>query len=251
MLDGRRPDRLRLPDAAELAGLYDPEAGDEALLRFAGCLGGLSDALADPERAEDLLHRLADPARTAPATTLRDCYSRLALVLDNTEPDLPAGVRVAPDRVVPRRSAVVLDAPFLLPLLGDRAAVPAGGAPGPVADLLDLPFASEVVAAAVASVPVRRLRWTDLPGADLAAERCGAALPPTEVAVHDPLTLSGAVGADWWPDPHVDHVDAAAGPAALARALAWRLDRWDRRAAAAEALAHPDAAARLRAEDAV
>jgi len=251
VLDRRRPDRLRLPGATDLAGLYDPAAGDEALLRFAGCLSGLADVLADPERAEDLLHRLADPARRALAATLRDSYARLALVLDGTDPDLPAGVRVAPDRVAPRGSAVVLDAPFLLPLLGDRAVVPAGGAPGPVADLLELPFASEVVASEVASAPVRRLRWAQVPGVDLAAQRCGAPVPDAELAVHDPLTLSTGAHADWWPGDGVDHVDATAGPAALGRALAWRLDRWDRRAAATEALAHPDAAARLRAEDAV
>jgi hypothetical protein len=207
--------------------------------------------LADPERAEDLLHRLADPGLTAPAAMLRDVYARLAPVLDGTDPDLPARVRVAPDRVVPRRSAVVLDAPFLLPLLGDRSAVPAGGAPGPVADLLDLPFASDLIAAEVVSAPVRRLRWADLPGAELAAERCGSAVPDAEVAVHDPLAVSGGAPAGWWPAAGFDHVDSAAGPAALGRALAWRLDRWDQRTAAAEALAHPDTAARLRAEDAV
>jgi len=145
----------------------------------------------------------------------------------------------------------VLDAPFLLPLLGGRAVVPAGGAPGPVADLLELPFASEVVAAEVASAPVRRLRWAQVPGVDLAAQRCGSPVPDAEVAVHDPLTLSTGAPADWWPGDGVDHVDATAGPTALGRALAWRLDRWDRRAASTEALAHPDAAARLRAEDAV
>jgi hypothetical protein len=251
VLGGRRPDRLRLPEAADLAGLYDPADGDVVLLRFAGCLGGVADVLVDPERAEDLLHRLADPARTVPAATLGDAYARLAPVLDGTDPDLPPQVRVAPDRVVPRGSAVVLDAPFLLPLLGSRAAVPAGGAPGPVADLLDLPFASELIDAAVVAAPGRRRRWGDVTGAELAAERCGSAIPDAELAVHDPLTVSGGARAGWWPAADVDHVDAAAGPAALGRALAWRLDRWDRRAAAAEALAHPDAAARLRAEDAV
>jgi hypothetical protein len=251
VLGRRRPGRLRLPGAADLAGLYDPADGAEALLRFAGCLGGLADALADPERAEDLLHRLADPARTAPAATLRSVYALLAPVLDGTDAALPAWVRVAPDRVVPRGSAVVLDAPFLLPLLDHRAVVPAGGAPGPVADLLDLPFASDVISAEVGSVPVRRLRWADVPGADLAAERCGSAVPDAEVAVHDALTLRGGERAGWWPAGGVDHVDSSAGPVALGRALAWRLDRWDQRAAAAEALAHPDTPARLRAEDAV
>jgi hypothetical protein len=251
IVDGRSPERLRLPAAADLAGLYDAAAGDEALLRFAGCLTGLADALADADRAEDLLHRLGDPARTAPAATLRDVYARLALALDGADPDVPATVRVAPDRVAPRESAVVLDVPYLLPLLAGRAVLPAGGAPGPVADLLGLPFASEVVTADVDSEPARRLRWAEVPGAALAAERCESALPVTELAVHDRLLVTGGVRAGWWAERAVDHVDASAGSAALGRALAWRLDRWDRRAAAAEAFAEPAAGDRLRAEDAV
>jgi hypothetical protein len=64
--------------------------------------------------------------------------------------------------------AVVLDAPYLQPLV-DAPLVPAGGAPGAVADLLDLPLASELVRGTVTSRPVRRLGWAELPGAALAA----------------------------------------------------------------------------------
>jgi hypothetical protein len=254
VLGGRRPDRLRLPAATDLAGLYDTAAGDPALLDFAGCLHGLADVLADPERAADLLDRLGDPARTVPAQTLRTVYARLAFALDGCEVPPPARVRVAPDRVADRNAVAVLDQPHLLPLLG-RAVLPAGDAPGPVADLLDVPFASELVKAAVVSAPVGRRRWADVPGTALAAERCGAEVPDVEITEHDPVLVTGAAGdvaVDWWPGGPTgpDAVSRAAGPAALGRALAWRLGRWDRRAAAAEALAHPDDAARLRAEDA-
>jgi hypothetical protein len=244
VLGGQRPDRLRLPGAVELSGLYDAVDGPAELLAFAGCLTGLEDLLADPERAADLLERLGDPARTVPALTLAGAYRRLAVALDGYDVPAPERVRVAPGRVVAREAAAVLDAPYLLPLL-TRAVVPAGGAPGPVADLLDLPFASELVEATVVSVPVGRLAWSELPGAVLAAERCGGAVPAGSVAVHDPLQVTGNIVIPWWPDA----VARGAGPDALGRALAWRLDRWDRRAAVIDALRHPDDADRLRAED--
>jgi hypothetical protein len=241
---GCRPDRLRAPGAADLAGLYDPAPDD--LPPVAGALTGLDDVLADPDRALDLLDRLGDPDRTVPGPTLRAAYPRLALVLeDQVEP--PDRVRITPTRTVPRGQAVVLDLPALLPLLGDRVPVPAGAAAGPVADLLDLPLASELVAARQPdSTATRRLAWADVPGAELAAERCGALPPAATVAIHDRLVVAG-VPVPWWPDGGTDHVDGSAG--ALGRALAWRLGAWDRRAAAAEALADPAAADRHRAED--
>ena len=241
----RRPDELRAPDAADLAGLYDPAPAD--LPEVAGALTGLADALADPDRAVDLLDRLGDPDRTAPGPTLRVAYARLALVLeDRAEP--PDRVRVGPDRTVPRERAVVLDLPALLPLLGDRVPVPAGAAAGPVADLLDLPLASELVGdRGPDAAPVRTTAWADVPGAALAAERCGGVPPAATVAAHDRLTVGG-VPVPWWPAGGTDHVDGT--PAAAGRALAWRLGAWDRRAAAVEALADAAAEDRLRAEDA-
>ncbi len=241
---GQRPDELRAPGAIDLAGLYDPAPAD--LPAVAGVLTGLADALADPDRAVDLLDRLGDEARSAPGPTLRVAYGRLALVLeDRAEP--PDRVRVGPDRTVPRERAVVLDLPHLLPLLGERVPVPAGGAPGPVADLLDLPLGSELVdAGGPDAAPVRIVAWADVPGAALAAERCGGPVPAAVLAVHDRLTVGG-VPVRWWPAGGTDHVDGT--PAAAGRALAWRLGAWDRRAAAAEALADPAAERRLRAED--
>ena len=73
---------------------------------------------------------------------LRTVYARLAAALDGIDVDPPDRVRVAPDRVA--EDAVVLDAPYLQPLV-HLPVLPAGGAPGAVADLLDLPLASEQV----------------------------------------------------------------------------------------------------------
>lgn len=248
VLDGRRPRDLRIADATELNGLYDAAGGDDAeWLRVLGCRTGLADVLADVDGALDLLDRLADPARTCPASTLRRVYARLAEVLVGVEP--PAGVRVEPDLVVPPERAVVLDAPHTLPLLGARRPVPGGPA---AADLLDLPLASELVAGSAAGPVVQTARWGDVPGAALAADRLEAAIPEATVLVHDGLTVAGT-RVTWWPGNGADHVDAAAGAAALGRALAWRLGRWELRAAAVEALNGGGTAAyerQLRAEDA-
>jgi hypothetical protein len=250
VLAGRRPDRLRLPAAAELGGLYDAVDGDPGLLAFAGCLAGLDDVLADPDRAVDLLGRLGDPARTVPAVTLRTAYARLAVALDGHDVDPPAAIRVAPDRVVDHRDAVVLDRPYLLPLL-EAAVVPAGGAPGAVADLLDLPFASEVVAAEVTSVAATVRAWADVPGAVLAAQWCGVETPTGAVGTHRPVVVTGGREVGWWPGAGggPDAVSSAAGPGALGRALAWRLGRWDKRGVVIEALRRPETADFLRAEE--
>lgn len=253
VLDGARPRDLRIAAATDLDGLYGEARGaDPQLLRLLGCRTGLDDVLADVDGALDLLDRLADPARSCPAPVLRWVYARLAEVLGEAEP--PALVRVEPDLVVPAAQAVVLDAPYALPLLGSRRPL-AGG--GPVADLLDVALASELVVGddvdnTAGGPGVQRTHWRDVPGAALAAERLDTGLPDASVLAHDGLSVTGTP-VTWWPAAGVDHVDAAAGAAALGRALAWRVGRWELRAAAAEALdsgATVTGERQLRAEDA-
>jgi hypothetical protein len=177
---------------------------------------------------------------------LREVYAQLAAALDGVDAEPPDRVRVAPDRV--SADAVVLDAPWLQPLV-DRPVVPAGGAPGAVADLLDLPLASEVVRAEVVSRPDRVLAWAEVPGAALAAARLGVPALTGRVAVHAGLTVTGGRTVPWWPGREADAVDGT--PAALGRALAWRAGAWPLRQALAEAFAAPGRAAELAAEDAV
>lgn len=249
VLDGGRPDRLRTAAATDLAGLYDETAVDDDRARLLGVRTGLDDVLADAEGTRDLLDRLADPARTAPAEVLVDLYPRIAGSLAGLAVDSPGGVRVSVDRVVEPGDAVVLDAPYLLPLL-DASVVPGGADPDLVADLLGVDLASQRRPdARVTSTPAGAVPWVAVPGAALAARRCGASVPSTRVARHDGLQVDG-VAAPWWPADDVDHVDAGAGAPALGRAIAWRLGRWDRRTAATEALQHPGDADRLAAEDA-
>jgi hypothetical protein len=244
VLDGQRPDRLRHPDSTELQGLYDPATGASDVLDLLRPPATVDDVLADVDGAIDLLDRLGDPARTVRPDVLRTVYARVAAALDGIDVDPPQRVRVAPDRLA--EDAVVLDAPYLQPLV-DQPVVPAGGAPGAVADLLDLPLASEKVGGSVTGSG-RRQRWAEVPGAELAAARLGVAALEGEVAVHDRLTVDGRA-VTWWPEGPVDHVDGS--PAALGRALAWRAGAWPLRQALAEAFAFPDRAAELAAEDAV
>jgi hypothetical protein len=245
VLDGQRPDRVRHPAGTELQGLYEPAEADPAVLALLRPPATVDDVLTDVDGAIELLHRLGEPGRTARPDVLRTVYARLATALDGIDVDPPAGVRVAAHRVVD--DAVVLDAPYLQPLV-ELPVVPAGGAPGAVADLLDLPLASEQVRGAVTSREVRRVAWAELPGAELAAARLGATELAGEVVVHEPLIVDGRT-VSWWPDGDVDHVDGT--PAALGRALAWRAGAWSLRQALAEAFAFPDRAGELAAEDAV
>jgi hypothetical protein len=244
VLDGERPDRLRHPDSTELQGLYEPATAPPAVLELLRPPVSVADVLADVDAAIDLLDRLGDPARTVRPEVLRTVYARLAAALDGVDVDPPDRVRVAPDRVA--EVAVVLDAPYLQPLV-DEPVVPAGRAPGAVADLLDLPLASEHVRGSVTGAG-RRQRWADLPGAGLAAARLGVDRLDGEVAVHEALTVAGRL-VTWWPDDDLDHVDGS--PAALGRALAWRAGTWSLRQALAEAFAFPERAAQLAAEDAI
>jgi hypothetical protein len=242
VLDGHRPDRLRAPDGISLQGLYEAAEAPGEVLALLAPPAGVPDLLADLDSALDLLDRLGSPRRSVRPEVLRTVYARLATALDGLDVDPPDRVRVAPDRVA--AAAVVLDLPWLQPL-HDRPLVPAGGAPGPVADLLDLPLASEVVRARVESRPSRVALWADLPGAGLAAARLGLGELAGEVAVHEPLVVGGRPVRWWGPDT----VDGSAE--GLGRALAWRSGTWHLRQALTEAFAAPERADELAAEDAV
>jgi hypothetical protein len=247
VLDGQRPDRLRTKAASDLAGLYDIAPVADELAELTGVRTGLADVLADIGAVPELLARLGDPARTVPLAVLQGVYAQIAEAVRDFELDPPDSVRVEPARVVDRDDAVVLDAPYLLPLL-TAAPVPAGGAADAVAELLDLPLASGIVDAGGPEGSGAQSGWDTVPGIELAVTRCGAALPAGRFEVHNGLRVAG-VPVSWWPAGDVDHVDAAAGAAALGRALAWRVGRWDRRAAVVEALADPGRGPLLAAED--
>ena len=244
MLDGQRPDRLRRPGPGPLQGLYEPADAEPELLDRLRPPATVAEVVADVDGARDLLQRLGEERRTVRWAVLRTVYAQLATALDGVEVEPPRWVRVAPDRV--SSEAVVLDAPWLQPLV--RAdVVPAGGSALAVADLLDLPLASEIVGGRGPQGSGAARRWSELPGAELAAARLDLDELPGEVVVDERLAVDGTP-VPWWPG-EPDLVDGS--PAALGRALAWRSGRWELRQALAEAFAHPDRAPGLTAEDSI
>jgi hypothetical protein len=251
VLAGRRPGELRLPGADPmLGGLYDEVAGslDPAFLRALGCPATVADVLADDESALDLLARLGDARWQVERGELAGLYARLAAALGEPDPP-PTHVRAVVAgklAVVAAESAVVAEAPDLLPLVGDRAVVPAPAAAiEQVARLLDVELAGELAAYPVVSTGSRR------PVPPVARELLSPGAP-AEYREHDPLRVLDAAGnAKPVPWRYVDeavHVDRAAGPAALGRALAWAAGMWPRRLPVVAALTDPAALGQLAAE---
>ena len=208
-IGGRLPSTWRLGSASSLAGLYDPVpdlAGvDETVLAAIGVRAGIE--LSGPDEAVELLDRLADPDRPvtgdvagAAHTALAAAYTGGVLGLDDLEP--PAHVRVLTGAVAPADHAVVLDAPWVLPALADTPAVPGGDDPDAVAELLDLPLASDRVTGTVRG-PGRAVTWTTLPEVVLACRAVGAVAPAGELHVHDELVVDldggGSVTVAAWP----------------------------------------------------
>ncbi|WP_055750565.1 sacsin N-terminal ATP-binding-like domain-containing protein [Frankia sp. AvcI1] len=278
------PRELLLPAADPLlAGLFAPAAPlagvDDEFLRHLGARLTLDDVLGDLGAVMDLLDRLGDADRDVPWPAARTLYiaavDAVAQVL--ATPDRSAGgerfdppltVRT-PEGVVPSGQAVVVDAPDLLGLLGtgrgalrlplDRAAE--------VAHVLGVPLATEIAPCEIAADEAD----ADEAGAD-GAGADGAGWGPdgpdgpdgeprrapdgTPYRVHRPLLVEDLTGRStrvpWRVLGGIGgevHVDADAGPDALARALAWRGGQWDRRHALAAELRDPAGAAFRAAED--
>ena len=230
-LGGRRPAGLRAADSDPLlAGLYDdldPAAAggvlaDPAIARALGVRASLAGLLAEPGGPDDLLARLADPARPVSRPQLRALWAALAaagLSPDElTPPDRIRAVRGGQVVVADAGEALVLDAPDLWPLVADEPLVLAPhDAAGRLADLLDLPLVSEDVPGAVESAGEHR----PVP----AAARAVLPAVPAAYQAYDKLVVDGAeVG---W--RYLDGEVHAATPAGLASGLAWAAGRWDAR----------------------
>jgi hypothetical protein len=246
VLDGRRPSDVRAAGSDPLlAGLYDEAAlpADAGLARGLGVRTSLAELLAEPGGADELLDRLADPARRVTRSQLRALWTALA-----GGAELAGGAGLTPpervrvvcgDEIVVAGAgdALVLDAPDLWPLV---AAQPLVLAPydlaGRLADGLDLPLVSDEFAAVVESAGERRavpeVVRNVLPGA------------PEIYHAHDRLVVDG-VPVPWRVTGGDVHAD---GPAGLARALAWAAGAWPARHLLAALLTDSAAAARLLAE---
>jgi len=202
-----------------LEGLYDVASVDldDEFLVAAGVLREVGDADAD-----DLVSRLADPARVVTRAQARALYAQV------TPRDPPVAVRAVRGgslEVVAANDAVVVDQPDLLPLLGDLAVVPAALDDAErVADALDVVMASELGAFAVVSAGEAR----------------------DDHVVHEALMVADVDGVArrvaWRLVGGVLHVDAGSYAFGLGRGRAWRAGDWRRRHLETELARDPEAA---------
>lgn len=194
-LDGRRPGHWRLGSATAVAALYEPVPGDqpidEPFLRAVGVRADLH--VEDTRAADDLLDRLADPARRPDAAVVSDAHEALAEAVASgrvhaDDLALPEHVRALDGSVVDVDVAVVLDAPWLAAVLPAGELV-IGGDPAALAELLDLPLASEVVAGEVEGIGTA-VRWSELAEIVVACHTFGVEIPDGEVRRHNELWVT-------------------------------------------------------------
>ena len=240
VLGGHRPTDVRAAGTDPLlAGLYDEAAlpADPAVARALGVRTSLTELLAEPGGADELLDRLADPARPVTRAQLRALWTALAAVAEAAPPDRVRVVCGNDVVVADAGGVLVLDAPDLWPLV---AAQPLVLAPHDratrLADLLDLPLVSEEVAGLVQSPPVCR------PVPAIISEVLPD--PPATYYAHDPLIVDG-VRVPWRHTLGAVHAD---GPGGLACGLAWAAGMWPARHLLVALLRDPGSADRLLAE---
>ncbi|MGQ0717660.1 MAG: sacsin N-terminal ATP-binding-like domain-containing protein [Pseudonocardiales bacterium] len=205
-LGGHPPPHWRLAGAVALEGLYDVvpvcDTG-EALLAAAGVRTGLS--ITEPADAADVLARLADPARAVTPATVHAAHAALAGAdLDPAELEPPARVRAVTGDVVDAEAAMVLDVPWLAAVLPVGQLV-SGGDPNTLADLLDLPLASERVTPELLDAGAgATVRWAELVEVVAVCAAAGLAVPEGELRLHEQLRVrhSGAEHAvPFWVTP--------------------------------------------------
>jgi hypothetical protein len=228
-----------------LDGLLDPAPSwvadlDAAVRRALGVLDGAANGPMGPQVLATLLDRTADPGRPVGVRTCLLLWRELAGAdVDGVEP--PERLRVLAGEgteVVDAERAVVADDPRWVQRsdVGGIVVAPTGAASA-LADLLDVPLASDLAPGRVddpgTSSPVPAAVHDVLPGA------------PASWREHEELRVDGRP-VDWWVDD--DGVPHAATSDGLSRALAWSTGRWNRRHVVAAVLADPADAVRLAVE---
>ncbi|MGH3915075.1 MAG: sacsin N-terminal ATP-binding-like domain-containing protein [Pseudonocardiaceae bacterium] len=183
------PPHWRLPSAVALDGLYDPVPAsdvDEALLAAAGVRAGLS--ITGPLEATDLLARLADAARTITPAVTYAAHAALACAdLDPAAVQPPPRVRAVTGEVIDAERAAVLDLPWLAAVFPPGVLV-AGGDSDVLADLLDLPLASEQASPELVDPDHGRVvRWSELVEVVAVCAAAGLPVPDGTLRLHEQL----------------------------------------------------------------
>ncbi|MGH3247329.1 MAG: hypothetical protein ACRDOI_14130, partial [Trebonia sp.] len=257
-LGGRRPSDLRGPAADPLLnGLYDPVGGpgepgadpalarvlaDPAIARALGVRSSLTALLAEPGGPDELLARLADSARPVTRPQLRALWSALATAdgvapRDITPPDRVRAIAGDKITVADAADVLILDVPDRWPLVAGRPLLLAPYRHASrLADLLDLPLASEEVPGVIESVGERR------PVPDIVLDVLPGA--PVTYREHDSLTADGAD----LPWRYADGEVHAATVEGLAHGLAWAAGQWQARHLLSALLISPEETARLLTE---
>ena len=215
---------------------------DPAVARALGLRSSLTGLLAEPGGADELLARLADPGRAVTRPQLRALYCALAaaggLSEDSvTPPDQVRAVLGDTLTVAAAGDTLILDTPDLWPLAAGRPLLLAPYQDAArLADLLDLPLASEELPGAVESdgapTPVPDVLRDVLPGA------------PATYTEHEELIVDGT-DVPWRYAGGELHAATVEG---LAHGLAWAAGHWPARHTLAALLLSPGESARLLAE---
>jgi hypothetical protein len=252
IIDGRPPVDWRLPEADELVGLYEPLpiALDPVLARAIGVRADLAVAAAD--EPEDMLDRLADPARRVPPGRVAAVTAVVVAELDRgarsgLDIDLPSGVRTITGDVVDADRACVLDAPWLAQVMPVARLVPGAGDPALVGRVLDLPMASDVLSTSVvagAGTPTPDWLAVVRGRVERSASAVGVRPADLEVIIAPDLKVvvddGDPVPVQWWAQEDRFWVDGSAQ--ACGRAAAWAAGSWSGRHRAIAAAANDWAA---------
>ncbi|MBJ7323696.1 MAG: ATP-binding protein [Rhodococcus sp.] len=206
LIDNRSPITFRAPSDETFAGLLDPLDHPRADELHAVLAASTCESV---ESARVLLRALEDPQRHPTAAVIARTHTLIAGAvlnrrIDVADLDPPDRVRTLGGTLADASDGLVVDAPWLAPVVPPEVAVLSDMTTAAVlADVLDIRRASEAITGEVRGVG-RVSSWDREPGAVLACAVLGLPLPTGSVVVHRELVvrLSGAVSGDravpWW-----------------------------------------------------
>ncbi len=211
-IGGRRLGHLRAPDDVALTGVLDPIEHPDAD-RFAGALAG--PAIESDDHAALVLRNLADADRAVAPGAAADAHSALVAahrqrIIDLDRLDAPTAVRTLAGTT--SDTALVLDRPWLVQVL-DAEEVVICAPPvdsrtaATLAQVLDIPTASEELRTEIVEPQARSSTWRDSSTALAAAIVRGVSPSMGTVLIHDRLQIAVSRGDDrrlvdvtWWVD---------------------------------------------------